>query len=113
MDVLKNSEYDLKLGDGAIVGLGGSMTRLIPTIFCRARRLGDVVMRYRRGSCVWTQVDTKKLAADGQARVTDPGRWSAIWREILNRRSGSHIGQQVRDGRRRLELDDRAFQRDR
>ena len=70
--VLKNSEYDLKLSDGAIVGLRRVDDSFDTDYILPGGRLGDVILRYRHGNGEWTQVDTKKPAADRQARAAGP-----------------------------------------
>ncbi|MCX6344545.1 MAG: DUF5695 domain-containing protein [Armatimonadetes bacterium] len=63
---LNSAEFDLKLDNGAVVGLRRVEDSFDTQYILPGKRLGDVILRYRQGAGEWVQTDTGVLAGSGQ-----------------------------------------------
>jgi len=68
--VMRNAEYDLRIDKGGIVGLRRVNDSFDTDYILAGKRLGDLVIRYRKGADEWIQADTGVLAGEGKLTET-------------------------------------------
>jgi hypothetical protein len=91
---LAQGTFDVKLDNGAIVGLRRVNDRFPTDYIQNARRLGDVSLRYRGKDGAWQTVDTTTLAREGKLALnnsTDGHSYKATY-QVLYSPASSNTG---------------------